>query len=461
MLFNSGIFLQFFAAFLLLYWLARNNLRARNLLIVLASYLFYGWWDYRFLALLIFSSVLDYAVGLGIARQSDPRRRKLWLACSVVANLTILGFFKYFDFFILSFAAAMKELNVSVSPHTLGIILPVGISFYTFQAMSYTIDVYRKEILPTRNLINFLAFVAFFPQLVAGPIERARHLLPQFDRTLSITRPMIEEGIWLMLWGMFKKVFIADNLDPLVAMVYSSGSYSAPVVVLATIAFAFQIYCDFSGYSDVARGAARVLGFDIMVNFNLPYAAASIREFWQRWHISLSTWLRDYLYISLGGNRAGKARTYANLWITMVVGGLWHGAAWNFVLWGIWHGVGLILNRAFGEKIRRSFFSWLATMCFVLYGWLLFRARSLDEIIAMTRALTDFSAPAWTYSYLLNLVVFALPLVLVEFWQIKSRDLLVPLTLRPWTRAALQGALLLGIMLYWERNQTPFIYFQF
>jgi len=461
MLFNSGIFLQFFAAFLLLYWLLRDNLRARNILIVIASYLFYGWWDYRFLALLAFSSVLDYFVGLGIARQTDPRRRKVWLTCSVVANLTILGFFKYFDFFILSFAAVMKELNIHLSPHTLGIILPVGISFYTFQAMSYTIDVYRKEIPPTRDLINFLAFVSFFPQLVAGPIERASHLLPQFDRTLSITRPMLEEGIWLILWGMFKKVFIADNLDPLVSMVYGSGSYSAAAVALATIAFAFQIYCDFSGYSDIARGTARVLGFDIMLNFNLPYAAASIREFWRRWHISLSTWLRDYLYISLGGSREGKARTYANLWITMVLGGLWHGAAWNFVLWGMWHAVGLMLNRAFGDRIRRSFFSWFATICFVLYSWLLFRAHSMEEIIAMTRALTNFSAPAWVTSYILNLAVFTLPLIMVELWQFKSRNLLVPLTVRPWLRAALQGALLLGIILYWERNQTPFIYFQF
>jgi len=461
MLFNSGIFLQFFAAFLLLYWLLRDNLRARNILIVIASYLFYGWWDYRFLALLAFSSVLDYFVGLGIARQTDPRRRKVWLACSVVANLTILGFFKYFDFFILSFAAVMKELNIHLSPHTLGIILPVGISFYTFQAMSYTIDVYRKEIPPTRDLINFLAFVSFFPQLVAGPIERASHLLPQFDRTLSITRPMLEEGIWLILWGMFKKVFIADNLDPLVSMAYGSGSYSAAAVALATIAFAFQIYCDFSGYSDIARGTARVLGFDIMLNFNLPYAAGSIREFWRRWHISLSTWLRDYLYISLGGSREGKARTYANLWITMVLGGLWHGAAWNFVLWGMWHAVGLMLNRAFGDRIRRSFFSWFATICFVLYSWLLFRAHSMEEIIAMTRALTNFSAPAWVTSYILNLAVFTLPLIMVELWQFKSRNLLVPLTVRPWLRAALQGALLLGIILYWERNQTPFIYFQF
>ena len=461
MLFNSGIFLQFFAAFLLLYWLVRNTLRARNILIVLASYLFYGWWDWRFLALLIFSSVLDFFVGLGIARQTDARRRKLWLACSIVANLTILGFFKYCDFFILSFEAVLRELNIHISARTLGIILPVGISFYTFQAMSYTIDVYRREIPPTRNLINFLAYVAFFPQLVAGPIERAHHLLPQFARTLSITRTMLDEGVWLMCWGMFKKVFIADNLDPLVSMVYGSGSYSAASVVLATIAFGVQIYCDFSGYSDIARGTARVLGFDLMLNFNLPYAATSIREFWRRWHISLSTWLRDYLYISLGGNRAGRARTYANLAITMVLGGLWHGAAWNFVLWGMWHGLGLMLNRAFGETARRSFLSWFVTTCFVFYGWLLFRAGSIGEIVAMTRSLRDFSAPAWITSYALNLVVFTIPLVAIEIWQFKSRDLLAPLRLRLWTRGVLHGVLLLGIILYWERNQAPFIYFQF
>ncbi|HKQ40782.1 MAG TPA: MBOAT family O-acyltransferase, partial [Verrucomicrobiae bacterium] len=363
--------------------------------------------------------------------------------------------------FVVSFEAVLRQLGLHTSTRTLGIVLPVGISFYTFQAMSYTIDVYRREIPPTRNLTNFLAYVAFFPQLVAGPIERARHLLPQFDRTLTITRPMLEEGFWLMVWGMFKKVFIADNLDSLVNMVYGSGSYSAPIVLLATVAFAVQIYCDFSGYSDIARGTARILGFDLMLNFNLPYAATSIREFWRRWHISLSTWLRDYLYVSLGGNRAGRARAYINLGITMVLGGLWHGAAWNFVLWGIWHGVGLMANRAFDGRIRQSLFSWVGTICFVLYGWLLFRARSMEEIVAMTRSFANFSAPAWINSYVVNLVLFTLPLVAIELWLLQSRDLLAPLRLRRSLKAMLEGLLLLGIILYWERNPAPFIYFQF
>lgn len=460
MLFNSAVFLKFFAGFLLLYWLARNDLRARNILIVLASYLFYGWWDYRFLGLIVFSSVLDYGLGLAIARQSNPRPRKLWLTLSIVANLGILGFFKYFGFFINSLAALLQRLDIPFHTSTLSIILPVGISFYTFQTMSYTIDVYRGAVPPCRNLVSFLAFVSFFPQLVAGPIERAGHLLPQFERTLTITLPMLREGVWLMLWGLFKKVVIADNLDPLVSMVYQGDNFTGPAVVLATVAFGFQIYCDFSGYSDIARGLARILGFDIMWNFNLPYFATSLREFWQRWHISLSAWLRDYLYISLGGNRRGAARRYANLFITMLLGGLWHGAAWNFVLWGAWHGMGLIAHRAFGLRIPRAL-SWLITMLFVFYGWLLFRAQSFEQIMDMTAAFSNWSAPAWTGSYVANLAAFATPLVAMEVWQFRARNLLVALSLSRWPLAVLQAFLLLAIILYWERADLPFIYFQF
>jgi alginate O-acetyltransferase complex protein AlgI len=469
MLFNSGVFLKFFAGFLLLYWLVRDHLRARNILIVAASYLFYGWWDYRFLGLILFSSVLDYAVGLGIARQRDPRRRKLWLMASIVVNLGILGFFKYFDFFVTSFGATLAKMGIPFQTSTLGIILPVGISFYTFQAMSYTIDVYRGNIPACRQLVNFLAFVSFFPQLVAGPIERASHLLPQFERTLSITRPMLEEGIWLMIWGMFKKVVVADNLDALVNMAYQNTPYSGPLVILGTIGFGFQIYCDFSGYSDIARGAARTLGFDIMVNFNLPYLASNVREFWQRWHISLSTWLRDYLYISLGGNRGGRARTYVNLFVTMLLGGLWHGAAWNFVLWGAWHGTGLMIHRAWssgtGQGSRRApgrrWWWWPLTMAFVFYGWLLFRAQSFDQIVNMTRALGFFSLPSWIDSYVINLAAYLTPLVLIELWQFKSGDLVIALRLPRWAKATLEGVLLLAIAFYWERTELPFIYFQF
>jgi D-alanyl-lipoteichoic acid acyltransferase DltB (MBOAT superfamily) len=333
--------------------------------------------------------------------------------------------------------------------------------------MSYTIDVYRREIPATKNLLHFLAYVSFFPQLVAGPISRARHLLSQFSETRHITRSMLEEGIWLMLWGMFKKVVVADNLASLVDLVYQGPAFSAPAVLLGTVAFAFQIYGDFSGYSDIARGTARVLGFDIMVNFNIPYAATSIREFWRRWHISFSTWLRDYLYISLGGNRRGPARTYVNLLITMLLGGLWHGAAWNFVLWGLWHGGGLMLHRGLSSHAPLPIFNgrrildWALTMLFVLYGWLLFRAGSFEQVVQLTRGLGIFTAPAWLPSLFLNLLVFAAPLVLMEIWQIKSGNSLAALTLPTWAKAGLEGLLLVGILLFWEKEKVQFIYFQF
>ena len=483
MLFNSGVFLQFFAAFVLLFWLSRNSLTLRNLLILAASYLFYGWWTpatdsglagvtpnllldalwhCRFLALLIATSALDFSIGLALDRTRSDRTRKLLLTASIVANLGVLGFFKYWDFLIESANALLSAAGISVQARTLGLVLPVGISFYTFQSMSYTIDVYRRELPATRNLRTFLAYVSFFPQLVAGPIERARHLLPQFDRPLTITLPMIEEGIWLILWGMFKKVVLADNLAPLADLVFGGSQFNAPSVLLGTLAFGLQIYCDFSGYSDIARGTARVLGFDIMRNFNHPYAATSLRDFWSRWHISLSTWLRDYLYIPLGGNRLGPLRTHFNLIVTMLLGGLWHGAAWNFVLWGLWHGAGLALTRSPLTRFRCPRpLGWLATLLFVFYGWLLFRATSFAQITTMTAALGNFTAPPWLGSFITSIAVLTTPLVLMELWQIKARDPLAALRLSVPARQLLQGALLTAIVIFWDKKGSSFIYFQF
>jgi alginate O-acetyltransferase complex protein AlgI len=456
MLFNSTLFLQFFAAFLLLYYAVRNHLGARNVLILVASYVFYGAWDYRFLALLLFSSLLDYFVGGALHRITDTRRRKFILTISIVINLTILGFFKYFDFFTTSLADLMNVFGIRFQQRTLGILLPVGISFYTFQSMSYAIDVYRRQIEPTNNLIQFLAYVAFFPQLVAGPIERATHLLPQFNRTLQITLPMIREGLWLSIWGMFKKVVIADNLAPLAEMAYGHPAPGAAVVVLGTIAFGLQIYCDFSGYSDIARGTAKILGFELMLNFNLPYTASSIREFWQRWHISLSTWLRDYVYIPLGGNRLGESRTYLNLLLTMFLGGFWHGAKWTFVFWGVFHGLALILHRIWAKDTRHqrqwSTSGWLLTMFVVFFGWLLFRADSLRHAHELILQLGHLATPRWIANYCFSLALFSLPLILAEIWQRQNRK---------WPFAPLQGLCLVAIVLYWERAQTPFIYFQF
>lgn len=489
MLFNSGAFLKFFAAFVLLHFCLRGSRTARNALIVLGSYFFYAWWtpadsgravdgapvsllwsafwQLRFLGLLIFTSGLDFLIALLLDRSGSALHRRWLLLASVAANLGVLGFFKYYDFFAGSLGELSRQLGWALEPASLSLVLPAGISFYTFQSMSYTIDVYRREIPATRSLVEFLAFVSFFPQLVAGPIERARHLLPQFGRTLRVTAAMLEEGFWLGVWGLFKKVVLADNLAPLVEMVFEHPAPGGPAVALATFAFGIQIYCDFSGYTDIARGLAKWCGFDLMLNFNLPYTATNLRDFWRRWHISLSTWLRDYLYRSLGGNRHGSARTLLNLFLTMLLGGLWHGAAWNFVLWGAWHGLGLVAHRIFAKDPsppaggRARLTGWLGTMLFVFYGWLLFRAGSWSRAGELTCAFFDLSLPAWFGNYALAVAVFSLPLVLVQVWQARSQDLLAPLRLSAAGRGALHGLMILAILIFWKKDQTPFIYFQF
>lgn len=466
MLFHSNDFLFFLGGVLLAYYLVRRWLAARNVLILLASYVFYGWWDYRFVVLLLFSSVLDFGVGLGLGRTESPRLRRALLILSVAGNLGLLGSFKYLDFFGESLAGLLSVVGVAVAWEPFGWLLPVGISFYTFQSLSYTIDVYRRQIVPTTNPVQFLGYVAFFPQLVAGPIERAAHLLPQFQRTLRIDAAAVERGVWLILWGLFKKVALADNLAPLVEMVYGMSAPAGPIVVLGTVAFALQIYCDFSAYSDIARGVASLLGFDLMLNFDRPYLATSLRDFWRRWHISLSTWLRDYLYAPLGGNRRGRQRTYFNLGLTMLLAGIWHGAAAQFILWGIWHGLGLMVNRWWTERRAHGrpwpgWLAWSVTMAFILYGWLLFRAESLEQVRELTGALAVWSWPPWGGSFGWNLLVLFLPLALMEAWQHYRRSDLVPLSLPWWGKAALQGALCIGIAAFWEREAAPFIYFQF
>lgn len=478
MLFTSGVFVIFFTAFLILYWLAQGSVKHRNWLILAGSLLFYGWWQpegdvtefsfpvlefvwhLRFLGLLLFTTLLDFAAGL-LMQNSSPRTRKMILAASVSANLGVLCFFKYGGFFSESIGAAFTSVGWNWERGGWNIILPVGISFYTFQSMSYTIDVYRGIIQPTRKLVEFVAFVSFFPQLVAGPIERAGSLLPQFSRTLVINRSMVEEGIWLILWGFFKKVVIADSLAPLVEMVFEGHHHTFWTVALATIAFGIQIYCDFSGYSDIARGTARLLGFELMWNFSIPYSASNMREFWSKWHISLSTWLRDYVYVTFGGNRHGRTRTYINLLATMVLGGLWHGAGWNFILWGFWHGFALVLNRAWqsaGLKLNKVT-GWALTMITVFFGWFLFRAASFDKITTMLSGVTNFATPAWIGSYLLTLVVFLVPLFLIELIQYKRGNLLAPLSFR--SKAFLQGLLVVAVVVFWKKEKVPFIYFQF
>ena len=362
MQFNSTIFPLFFAAVYAIYLLmGSRRFRAQNAWLLASSYAFYGYWDPRFLALLALSTVVDYVIGRRLEATEDERARKRLVTLSVLVNLGVLGFFKYFGFFVESTAALLDTMGLPANVKTLEILLPVGISFYTFQTLSYTIDVYRRAMPATRDLLGFALFVSFFPQLVAGPIERASRLLPQILAPRTVTATKVQAGLWLLVWGYFKKTVIADQAamiaNPLFDGDWSTLTGLEPLT--AVLAFTIHIYCDFSGYSDIARGLAKLMGFDFLLNFRLPYLATGPSDFWLRWHVSLSTWLRDYLYIPLGGNRGGTLLTYRNMFLVMALGGLWHGAAWPYVLWGSYHGVLLVLERlwldARGLPTRRSF----------------------------------------------------------------------------------------------------------
>jgi alginate O-acetyltransferase complex protein AlgI len=473
MLFNSLEFAVFFPLVLLTYCLLPR--RGQNRMLLIASYVFYGWWDYRFLSLIIISTCLDYLAGLKMdvatngPNGPDQAKRKLWLSLSLIGNLGILFTFKYFNFFLDSLQALLGSAGLQISPFQFGLVLPVGISFYTFQTLSYTIDIYRGKMRPTDNFWDFALFVAFFPQLVAGPIERAKSLLPQFLVDRRITWPGFVEGLQMMMYGLFIKVFVADSLAPLVDGTFSVSDPPGWSVAFASFAFAFQIYADFSGYSLIARGSAKCLGIDLMRNFDHPYVAASPREFWRRWHISLSTWFRDYFYIALGGNRAGKGRTYFNLSLTMLVCGLWHGAAWTFVAWGAYHGALLIIDRIAVHRLPRLKsppswmlpLNWLVTFGLVCYGWLIFRAQSMDQVFSMSAALFKGYAGA-DWSELGRILLIIAPLVTLEAITLFSGQ-------KEWHRIAwlphpAKGAVY-GVLVYLMLTQgvtnASFIYFQF
>ncbi|MCF6279450.1 MAG: MBOAT family protein [Flavobacteriaceae bacterium] len=390
MFFNSIDFAIFFPIVFILYWIVAKNLTLRNILILASSYVFYGWWDWRFLFLIIISSLVDFIVGQKIYKTDSKKKKKGYLLISLIVNLGFLVYFKYTNFFIDTFVESFRLFGQELEVSTLNIILPVGISFYTFQTLSYTIDIYRKQLKPTKDILAFFSFVAFFPQLVAGPIERASHLLPQFYKTYKFNYNLVKSGLLLMAFGLFKKMVIADRAAIIVNQVYNNpADYHGYETILATVLFAFQIYCDFSGYSDIAIGIARTMGFDLMKNFDSPYFSKSITEFWRRWHISLSTWFRDYVYIPLGGSRNGKYRTYANLFIVFVVSGLWHGAAITFVIWGAIHGVIIVIEKAL-TKVRKKIFTskkhilnYIIALPFtffiVCFAWIFFRANSFND----------------------------------------------------------------------------------
>lgn len=472
MLFNSIEFLVFFVSFFIVYWSCNSYLKLQNVLILLASYLFYGWWDWRFLSLIAFSSTVDYICGLRIASAHTKKQGKTWLLVSLISNLGLLAVFKYYNFFVESFSDFMGAIGFPTSDLTLQIILPVGISFYTFQTLSYTIDIYRKELKPTMDVIAFFAYIAFFPQLVAGPIERASNLLPQIRKKRNASISGFNEGILQLLIGLFRKIVVADTIASYVDTIYADmGIYNSSTVLLATILYAFQIYFDFSGYSDIAIGTAKVLGFKFHQNFNLPYFSKSLTEFWRKWHMSLSYWLRDYLYISLGGNRKGIRITYRNLMLTMLLGGLWHGSSWNFIIWGGIHGVVLSVEKylqstdfAHYQK-RYGFLGYPITFFIVLFAWIFFRAQGLDTAILGIERIFALE-PAMPYIGNINLIVNSSIVVLLalsfDFYLFRRKISLEDFgsTLKNWQVVLFSTALLTFISLF-HSTSNNFIYFQF
>lgn len=412
MLFNSIDFAVFLPIVFALYWLIpKHRIRLQNVLLLVASYVFYGWWDWRFLSLIVLSSTVDYIVGIAMHREQAALRRRLLLLTSLTVNLGLLGFFKYFNFFAESFAAAFSFFGVPFEASRLNIVLPVGISFYTFQTLSYTIDIYRGKLEPTRKAIDFFAFVSFFPQLVAGPIERATNLLPQFSRERRFDHDKAVDGARQILWGLFKKIVIADNCAIFVNMVFADHTaYSGSTLLLAAVLFAFQIYGDFSGYSDIAIGTARLFGFNLMQNFAFPYFSRDIAEFWRRWHISLSSWFRDYLYIPLGGSRGSQWKTIRNIFAIFLVSGFWHGANWTFIVWGFLHALYFLplqlmnRNRTNLEAIDkdrllpslRELAGMATTFFLVVIAWIFFRAESVSvafDYVAHLFAMSLFTVP--------------------------------------------------------------------
>lgn len=557
MLFTSIDFAIFLLVVLSSYWFFRKNLSAQKLLLLVSSYFFYGFWDVRFLFLIVISTAIDYCSAQMIdqgkvkggdrarvsafvlassfvflvlqyksieidstsilpslnihwealfsddlswiifsitlfllvvfhfiypsfLKMKEDKRRKFFMLVSIGANMSILGFFKYFNFFVDSFSSMSSTLfGVIPETYTLNIILPVGISFYTFQTMSYTIDVYRGELKASKKFIDFAAYVSFFPQLVAGPIERGKQLLPQFHQLRpTLKKNEVREGIWLIGWGLFKKLVIADNVAIIVNtafLPFDSGIFDNPVpadglrLLFALYAFAFQIYCDFSGYTDIARGTAKLFGFNLMVNFRLPYFATDPSSFWQRWHISLSSWLRDYLYIPLGGNRGSSLMTYRNLFLTMLLGGLWHGASWTFVLWGAFHGALLSIYRFFGIDAQQGKYTkWKKAFMILIFfhltciGWLIFRSQNVETIWIFLESIifNPFgSAEAW--DSLRNLLYYTWFLILFQFIQYRTNNLIPLLKWHWFIRLNIWIYIIMALLVLASPGGQEFIYFAF
>ena len=483
MLFNSLDFAFFLPIVFFCYWFILSfNLKVQNFFLLIASYIFYGWWDYRFLSLIIFSTLLDYFAGIFMGKEEDEKKRRLILLISLTGNLGLLGFYKYFNFFITEFSETFSFFGVQLDSWSLQIILPVGISFYTFQTLSYTIEVYKKTIQPIRNFIIFAAFISFFPQLVAGPIERASHLLPQFSKKRKFEYSEACEGLRQILWGLFKKVVIADNCAEYVNIVFSDpSSHNSSILLLAAILFAFQIYGDFSGYSDIAIGTSRLFGFNLMQNFAYPYFSRNIPEFWRRWHISLSTWFRDYVYIPLGGNRGSTKIKIRNILIVFLLSGFWHGANWTFVFWGflnalyflpvlIWRKKrnysGVVAANAFLPNLKELSLI-ISTFFLTVLTWIFFRSPTVHDAFYYLGEMWNidiFSIPHLDASLSTKILISLIGIMLLVEWNARKKLFGLshfasdsPLIVR-W---GFYAFLICCTGMYMHTEEIPFIYFQF
>ncbi|MGL1902336.1 MAG: hypothetical protein OCC49_09380 [Fibrobacterales bacterium] len=482
MFFNSLDFAIFLPIIFVLYWFVFNkNLKQQNCLVLVASYLFYGWWDWRFLSLILFSTIVDYTVGLKLSTTQQPSKRKTLLWISIITNLGFLGFFKYYNFFLDNFISAFTFMGYDIQASSLNIILPVGISFYTFQTLSYTIDIYRQKLKPTKDFIAFSTFVSFFPQLVAGPIERASNLLPQFYKKRSFDYFNATDGLRQILWGLFKKIVIADNCAEFANLIFNnSNDYNGSTLILGAIFFSFQIYGDFSGYSDIAIGTSRLFGFTLMRNFAYPYFSRDIAEFWRRWHISLSTWFRDYLYIPLGGSHGTASKRVKNVFIIFIVSGFWHGANWTFIAWGGLNALFflplLLLNKnrqnfdiVAKDKTIPSFYElWqmLSTFSMVVLAWIFFRADNIEHAINYINTIFSLST-------------FSIPDINVKKQALKILLFVGVFTIFEWNGRAHQYAIesfgskkprffrwtfyfiTIFLILFYGAQEQQFIYFQF
>ncbi len=470
MFFDTPVYFVFLAIVVLLYW--RFGRKRQNVFLLAASYFFYGWWDWRFLILILISTVVDFFSARYIARSTGRARRRALLTLSLVLNFGFLGFFKYFNFFVDSFSSALTMMGTPVHMTAfLKVILPPGISFYTFQAVAYIVDVYFGKLEPAESLVDYALFISFFPHLVAGPIQRPSHLLPQVQMPRRFNADTFFDGMMLILSGLFRKCVVADNCAKLADVAFSGrmGEPNLGVVLIGTYAFAWQIYADFSGYSDIARGSAQLMGFHFMVNFRQPYLAVSLQDFWRRWHISLSTWLRDYLYIPLGGSRGGEPQTYRNLMVTMLLGGLWHGANWTFVVWGGIHGAVLAVERWLGKgkevlRVRSFSRTWMSRIIvfhLVCFAWIFFRAQSLGAAGNFIKGIANPHLGPIFPSAMIFLAFFTVPLFLLDLTLENRGEEYIGQNAPQLSRVAVGLAMATLLIAFSANTNAAFIYFQF